>query len=134
MPKQETQAEHRNTQLTTLATQLKTEQAEFQLRLANYFTAYGFDPEQVDFARAGKLIEDYGDKVATVVFSNSSANLQERVSYVVKEWQDRQSGLDALTAAGAEISKTEEERYVAALNRVFRQTRVGQQAASAGVA
>ena len=123
-----------NQALNTLATQLKAEQAEQQLRLANYATPYGSDPEFVDFQRAQKYIEDHKVNLATTVFGQSSPNLQERVTSTVTEYMTRQTTLEALFTAGAEVTYTDEQLYQAACNRVFRNTRAGAQAQHAQVA
>lgn len=134
MPKQQTADTNPNqTAMNNLATKVKIEQAEHQYRLANYATPYGFDPEQVDFDRAGKFIEDYGSKLSSTVFAQSSPTLRERVDYCVNEIQQRQGALEALLAAGAEITVTDEQLYEHAKDRVFGGTRAGQQARMAGV-
>ena len=123
-----------NEAINTLATQLKQEQVEYQLRLANYATPYGFDPEFVDFQRAQKYIDDHKGQLASVVFGQSSPSLQERVTATVNEYTQRQVTLEALFATGAAINLTDEQLYEAACARVFRNTRAGQQAAHSNVA
>lgn len=136
MPKQTTTTDNDQTfnPLNALATKLKMEQAEQQLRIANYFVPFGFDPEQVDFDRAGQLIETHGDNITARVFGQASANLQERVIYAMNEIALRQASLEALYAAGASVTATDEQLYAHAVERVFSTSRAGQQAAHARVA
>jgi len=123
-----------NAALDTLATQLKAEQAEQQLRLANYFTVFGFNPELEDFQRTSQLLEKYGEAFTETVFAQSSPNLMARVSEAVNEYNQRQATLEALFTSGATITLTDEQLYETACNRVFRNTRAGQQAQHAKIA
>lgn len=44
------------TTFTTMTNKLAVEQATCQLRLANYFTPYGFTPERADYDRIGTFL------------------------------------------------------------------------------
>jgi ribosomal protein L16 Arg81 hydroxylase len=134
MPKQTETPNPNANAMNVLATKIKMEQSEYQLRLANYATPYGADPEQIDFVRAAKYVEDYGRQLPTTVFAQASSNLQERVAFTVDEILSRQESIEALLAAGAEIQATDEQLFSHAQERVFSSTRAGQQAAHANVA
>lgn len=134
MPKQETSNTNTNaTAMNDLATKVRIEQAEQQYRLANFFTPYSFDPEQVDFDRMGQLIEKYGNDLSKKVFFAASPSLQEKVDYAVNEIVQRQGALEALIAAGAEVSVTDEQLYQHAQDRVINNSRYMSQARMASV-
>ena len=123
-----------NQALNTLANKLKQEQAEYLLRLANYFTVYGFDPEVEDFQRTAQLMDKHGKALADAVFNQSSPNLMNRVNESVEQYMERQQALEGLYAAGATVTHTDLELFNYAQSRVFRNTRAGAQAQHAQVA
>ena len=130
MPKQTTD----NSQaMNQLVTKVKVEQAEYQYRLANYFVPYNFDPEVEDFTRMGQLIEKHGDMLTQKVFGSASPQLQARVEEALNEITQRTGAVEALLAAGAEISVTDDELFTAAFNRVVNGSRSMAQARAAGV-
>ena len=134
MPEQNETPNQNANAINVLATKIKMEQAEYQLRLANYYVPYGFNPEQEDFVRAGQLLEKNGNQITAKVFSQASPTVQERVTFAANEIAQRQESMEALFAAGAEVQVTDEQLYEHAVQRLFGTTRAGQQAAHANVA
>lgn len=108
-------------QLNPLANSIATQKAVAQLRLANYFTPYGFDPEQVDFDRAGQLLDD---GVALEAFANASPNLLQRVDTVVNDYNQSREQLDALTSAGATTDMDNVTAYTQARAQLFNRSNV----------
>ena len=103
-------------QLNPLAQSVATQKAVAQLRLANYFTPYGFNPEQVDFDRAGSLLES---ATARDAFASASPNLLNRVDTVVNDWEQANEQLDALANAGATIDMDNVTAYTQARAQLF---------------
>ena len=103
-------------QLNPLAQSIAIQKATAQLRLANYFTPYGFTPEQVDFDRAGQLL---GGAVAREAFKQASPNLLNRVDTVINDWEQAQEQLNALISAGAEVDMDNVTAYTQARAQLF---------------
>jgi len=117
-----TTSNNRNEQLDTLADALAQEIATAEMRMANYFTPYGFDPGPQDVVRIKGLMLHYGESVTAEVFGQASPNLQSRVANVYAEWNERHNTLLALTKAGAQPTLNEDELFQNARNTIFGNT------------
>lgn len=105
--------------LNTLANQMADQLADYQLRMANYFTPFGFDPELVDFERAATLLAEHGRDIAETVFKQASENMRGRVAHCADEYLDRLESLTALKSAGAEVTTDSETLFTMARSRIF---------------
>lgn len=100
--------------LIALANNVAKQLAAEQLRYAQYFTPYGFDPEREDFERVASLIL----RPVSECFPGASEAFVSRITSVARNYQTLKENLDALKAAGAEPDLSGDELYQAARNAV----------------